>query len=282
MLNRARFLLMDTEKWIETPYGQIRLIESGKGFPLLLVHGLFSSLRTFENLFSYKQDRFRLIAFDLPGNGKSIPAPGFSPSWETYAHLVMLIANELNLKSFNLLGHSMGGGISTVVAARNPERINQLALVDAVTLPYDVPLKGRIPLLPIIGPFIFTKLYGRQMFINYFRNDVFFDAKALNREKVESDYLVFDRYRNLALEAVRATADPSPILEHVDSIKCPTLLLWGDKDTLVPLKVGRALCHQIVGSTLKIVYDCGHSPIEECPVEVPQAIFEYMEVPATF
>ncbi len=268
--------IMASKKTISTPYGEIGLSESGEGNPLLMIHGLFASGETFNELRDHIPKGVRAITPDLPDCGNSTASAEFRPTWDGYARSVIGLADSLGLDRFDLLGHSMGGGISITVAATWPKRVRRLVLVDAISLPYTVPLKGRLPLKPILGELLF-RMYGRKMFVDYFENDVFFDSSRMDRDKVLRLFDAFANKRTAALEALRATANPSPVGEIVSNVSCPTLILWGEKDALVPLEVGRRLEDLIPGGELHVINNCGHSPVEENPDEASRIIWKFMD-----
>ena len=111
--------------------------------PLIALHGWQDNSATFELLASLLPDA-RMIAVDLPGHGLSSSRhrEGHYYIW-TYVADVLAVADGLNLRSFTLLGHSMGGAIASLFAALYPERVKNLILLDAVgpltTQPEDAP-----------------------------------------------------------------------------------------------------------------------------------------------
>jgi len=262
---------MYRERFLETPAGEILVRCAGEGSARLLVHGLFTSGLTFDRYLERLPPGVAAAALDLPAAGSSRPAPGFEPGWLAFADAVIDVADALDLDRVDLVGHSMGGGICLAAAARHPSRVRRLVLVDAVTHPFRLPLKGRLPLAPLLGGALF-RLYGERMFIEYFARDVFHEREAMDLAKVRALYRFFDRRRAEALACMRATADPSPVAAMTGLVRCPTLVLWGEHDRLVPIDVGRRLVREIEGATLEIIRDSGHSPLEERPDEAAGAI----------
>ena len=267
---------MITYQHLETPSGRIHVADSGRGLPILMIHGLLASSRMFDSLFEQLPEGRRGLALDLPGFGESAPGPGFTSSWEGFARSAIETADALGLQRFDLVGHSMGGGIAIVVAALWPERVRRLVLVDAVALPYDVPLKGRLPLVPVLGEALF-KLYGERMFTNYFVHDVFFDAAAMDREKVAAWYRIFAASRSLALAALRATADPGPVSRAVAQVRAEAFVVWGERDGIIPVAIGARLASALAGARLHVVPDCGHAPLEERPADACPPIVAFLE-----
>ncbi|HUT76269.1 MAG TPA: alpha/beta hydrolase [Polyangia bacterium] len=250
----------------------------GEGPARLLVHGLFTSGLTFDRTLERLPPGCMAVALDLPVAGGSVPAPGFEPGWFAFADAVLDVADALDLERFDLVGHSMGGGISLAAAARHPDRVRRLVLVDAVTHPFPLPFKGRLPLVPGLGAALF-RLYGERMFVDYFARDVFHDRATMDLGKVRRHYGIFDGRRAEALACLRATADPSPIAALAQAVRCPTLAIWGEHDRLVPLEVGRRLVREIPGARLEIVAGSGHSPLEERPDEAAALVNGFLDGP---
>jgi pimeloyl-ACP methyl ester carboxylesterase len=266
---------MITHHRLETPSGLIHVADSGRGHPVLMIHGLLASSRMFDHLLDRLPEGRRALAFDLPGFGESVPGSGFTPSWEGFARLAIEVADACGLEQFDLVGHSLGGGIAIVVAALRPERVGRLVLVDAVALPYDVPFKGRLPLVPVLGEALF-KLYGERVFTNYFAHDVYFDAAAMDREKVAAWYRIFAANRSLALASLRATADPGLVARAVPNVRAETLVVWGERDGIVPVAIGAQLASELAGARLHVVARCGHAPLEERPEEACPPVVAFL------
>jgi pimeloyl-ACP methyl ester carboxylesterase len=267
---------MTTHDRLETPSGRIHVAEWGRGRPVLMIHGLFTSSASFEHLLSKLPEGRRGLAIDLPGFGESVPSSGFEPSWDGFARAVLEAADALELEELDLIGHSMGGGIAALVAARCPGRVRRLVLVDAVALPFDVPFKGRLPLVPILGEALFG-LYRERLFTSYFEKDVFFDAAKLDRGKVDAWYGVLARSRPHALASLRATADPGPVARVLGAIQAPTLVVWGERDAILSVALGRSLEKAIPGARLHVVSDCGHAPLEERPDEACAPVIAFLK-----
>jgi len=241
-----------------------------------MIHGLFTSSSSFDNLMTRLPEGVRGLAIDLPGFGESVCGKDFSPSWEGFARAVIEAADALELDRFDLLGHSMGGGIAIVVAALLPERVSRLVLVDAAAYPFDVPLKGRLPLVPIVGEALF-RLYGEGMFLDYFAEDVFFDRARMDEEKVRAWFEIFRANRAHALAALRSTADPGIVARSVADVRAETLVVWGERDAILEVQHASRLEREISGARLHIVPSCGHAPIEEMPGATCPKIIEFLE-----
>lgn len=101
--------------------------------PLLALHGWLDNAGSYALLAPLLASRFRVIALDLPGHGHSdhLP-PGSSYHYLDYVHAVLQAADVLGLDRYTLVGHSMGAGIASLVAAATPQRIERLRLIEGI------------------------------------------------------------------------------------------------------------------------------------------------------
>lgn len=101
--------------------------------PLLALHGWLDNAGSFALLAPSLARRFRVIALDLPGHGYSDHlAPGASYHYLDYVRAVLQAADAMQLDRYALLGHSMGAGIASLVAAATPRRIERLRLIEGL------------------------------------------------------------------------------------------------------------------------------------------------------
>lgn len=101
--------------------------------PLLAVHGWLDNADSFALLAPLLAHRFRVIAMDLPGHGHSAHLPaGASYHYADYVQAVLSVADALSLDRYHLLGHSLGAGVASLVAAALPSRLEQLWLIEGL------------------------------------------------------------------------------------------------------------------------------------------------------
>lgn len=261
---------------ISTPFGNLQVKHAGEGGSMVCVHGILSSLESFVPIFDPIAKLRRVVAFDFPDHGHSQRGESFEPGWQGYVNVLRAAVDALEIETFDLCGHSMGGGVAALFAAQFPHRVKKLVLVDSVTAHFKLPLKGRIPQIPWLGDFVFKVLYGKNLFFDYFRNDVFFDASKIDHDRVTSFYEGFDGNRDVILRSVRATANPQPVVDSLSQIEAKTLIVWGRNDPLVPLFVGNETQRKIKRAQLRVLDNCGHSPMEESPNEAADFIAEFL------
>lgn len=103
--------------------------------PLLALHGWLDNAGSFARLAPRLASRYRVVALDLPGHGHADHLPaGASYHWPEYVRAVLAAADALGLSRYTLLGHSLGAGIASMVAAARPERIERLLLIEGLGL----------------------------------------------------------------------------------------------------------------------------------------------------
>ena len=237
------------------------------GPTLVLVHGYAASLHTWEPWVRSLSSDYRVITLDLPGHGLTRADQGYTVGRQGFGAAVDQVTRNLGVDRFTLAGNSMGGGVAWEYAIDHPERVEGLVLVDAAGWPRE---RGG-------GVLIFNILrhpWGRALLKNI-------DTQALVRQGLKSAYIdqslvtpqLVDRYVELARapghrdillglqSGPRRPASP----QLLSSIKAPTLIMFGEKDTVIPASDGSKFAAAIPGSTLILYPEVGHVPMEQIP-----------------
>jgi pimeloyl-ACP methyl ester carboxylesterase len=245
-------------KKIKFDASRLAVATGGAGEPAVFVHGFGSSKSTWRHVRHGLNDVFSFYAIDLPGSGKS-PAPRhFHYTLEHFADVLTDFIILKDLKKLTLVGASFGATIILLALLRNGDelgpRVRALCLINAVAYPQDFPFFIEILRTPVLGPFalnfpFFPKIYARRGV----RVAIIKTARLLNAKRLA-------RY-----------------VERFKTIHLPTLVIWGRRDSLVPLRVGKRLARDLPNSRLVVIDDCGHSPHTECPAKVIAALKEFAQ-----
>lgn len=271
---------MDLEHHETTLRGlTVHWVEAGEGPPLVLIHGLLVSHLEWLDVMPALSEHFRCIALDLPGHGQS-DKPGedrFPYTREAFADVVRELMRDLGIERAHVCGHSLGGAIAVTLAADHPDVVDRLAVLDSAVYQFTLPLKGRLPLVPGLGPIVFKRLYGRRLFRDYFVTDVFSGYPGLNMERVDRYYDDFDSRagRNAGYAALRNTLDVTSVAPKIRRVQAPTLVIWGDEDRLVPVNLAHRLAREIEGSKIEIIAASGHAPNEQHPQAVGTLLVDH-------
>lgn len=263
---------------------QIHVTELGSGPPLLLVHGFLVHHGEWLPVLPELATRFRCIAPDLPGCGLSDKlAPGRFPyTRESFAETLVGVLDALGVDQAHVAGHSMGGSVALTLAADHAERVARLAVIDTACYPFPVPLKGRLPLVPGLGSFIFKRLYGRALFFDYFKNEVWSGRPGMDQERVQDFYDAFTpaEAREAAFATLRNTVDLSTLVPKIPRVQADTLVLWGSEDRIFPASLAHRLVRELPRARLSILEGCGHAPNEQRPEETAAQLLEHFTAPA--
>jgi 2-hydroxy-6-oxonona-2,4-dienedioate hydrolase len=235
---------------------RMRYWEKGSGRPLVLVHG-FSGSASFEwgRVFDALATRFRVIAPQVIGF-----APGEQPeiAYTTDAlvsHLGGFFA-ALGLSDIVLLGESFGGWLAGSYAVR----------AAGLGLP-------PIAKLVVVGGPIGQMRFPAQNVRGFFHDEVQREADAWMTDAI------FNANNGTRMMIVRDSGLTKAELDEaaVETIAVPVLLLWGDKDELIPLEIGERALGWIADARLTVFEDIGHIPSIECPVEFVRVVSSFCE-----
>jgi pimeloyl-ACP methyl ester carboxylesterase len=258
---------------------RLRVVERGSGPKLLLLHSMFMDHSTWSAVAAALCDEFCVITPDLPGYGESEkPAPNrFAYDIDAFASAVADLYAALSLGSAAVVGHGLGGSIALTLAARYPELVSKLVVVDALSESAEPWLYGKLAHLPVLGSLVFKQLLGRSLFGAYFRELFVADGGAVTNERLDTYYESFNApaARGSVLATLRATVDTRSVAAQTSRIQKPSLVLWGRHDRLLSPSVGQRLAREIRGARFELL-DAGHAPQEERPRELAEAVRRFL------
>jgi pimeloyl-ACP methyl ester carboxylesterase len=245
---------------------RLRVVEGGAGPPVLLLHGFLMSHLAWSEAASLLADRFRVVMPDLPGFGESEkPGPTrFDYGVEAFAECVADLIAALGLGRPHVVGHGMSGGIALALAAKHPEFVDRLVLVDPMV--YPLARKSSVFEMPVLGAFFFKQLYGQSLFRAYFRDNVFSPGFALPVERIDAFYELFNSppARESAFATMHALMDTRSTVARLTRIRAPTLVVWGRSDALYPAQLAQRLARELGAERLEVM-ETGHAPHMEQP-----------------
>jgi pimeloyl-ACP methyl ester carboxylesterase len=273
---------------------------SGDGPPLLLLHGLGGNWTAWlENLPALAAGR-RVIALDLPGFGGSEPASD-GISIPGYARTVRRFCDALGIEAADVAGNSLGGWVAAELALHDPALVRTLTLVDAAGI---VPTRAErwravslmrgaqamAPLAPRFRAHVASRPRLRRLALKYTVDD----PAGLAADLV---YMALppapDPGFGPAFTAARRSWSDA-WCDRLTEIECPTLVVWGGRDALLPLRHAREFVRRIRTAELAVIEDAGHVPMLERPATFNQLLLSFLdrhapaaaegraEAPATF
>ncbi len=225
----------------------------GEGLPVILMHGWGCNRTTVASIERQLVDSFRVYNVDFPGFGESTE-PDSVWGVDDYTCLIEEMARREGIDSPILIGHSFGGRVGILYASRNP--VSKLILVDAAgikpkrTARYYFKVYSYKAYKHIIWA-VMGRKRGEQWLNRY-------------RAKVgSSDY----SQASPRMRAIMSRVVNEDLKHCMPSIKCPTLMIWGENDTATPLSDAKTMERLIPGSGLVSFPGCGHYSFLDNPVQ---------------
>jgi pimeloyl-ACP methyl ester carboxylesterase len=259
------------EKFVTVEGIRIHYRVRGSGPAVLFLHGLMG------HSFSWRHNQdalaafFRVYALDFPGLGHSGLSENYGYSFSAAADLLMSFAREVGERRILIGGHSYGGAVALLAAARYPEFIGPLVLV-APANPFSQrgSLRIRMGGLPVAGSFMARalQLQARAIAKPMFRYCLYGDGSKVEESTLDGYLEALERPE--AVEAVPrmlAAWDMSEVKAAIARVRQPVLLIWGDSDTVVPLTSGRDLAAGL-NARIEVIGGCAHLVQEEAPGQV--------------
>ena len=259
---------------------------AGRGPVLVLVHGITSTSDTWSNVLPYLAESFTVIAPDLLGHGASAKPRG-DYSLGAYASGIRDLLIALGHERATFVGHSLGGGIAMQLAYQFPEQCERLVLVDSGGLGRDITVLLRAASLP--GSELVLPLLVNQRVLGAGRAV----GRALGRVglRVHTDVgevlrghasLSDGEARAAFVHTLRTIVDPrgqrvdaSDRLYLAQAIPC--LIVWGDRDPIIPVEHALAAHRLVPGSRLELFPQAGHFPHLDDPLRFVRLLTAFME-----
>ncbi|MEZ4870325.1 MAG: alpha/beta fold hydrolase [Caldilineaceae bacterium] len=227
----------------------VRYEMAGAGPPLILVHGLAGSTRWWRHNIWALARHFQVYAVDLSEFGDRRLRPRFVLSQAAYYLGQWLTA--LGIARATLIGHSMGGRIVAEFAAEYPQRVDRLVLVSAPIVPFG---HGY---LHQIGGMVLALWRIQLSFLLVLLYDTLYTG-IIPVLRVGQELLHSDLQARLA------------------DLQAPTLIIWGEQDTIVPLRLGHALHQQLACSEFALIEGAAHVPMWERPEEFNRLVLAFL------
>lgn len=246
-------------KGLKTEY-----IEEGTGTPVLLLHGWGSSFDVYKGIIAALSDRCRTVAVNFPGCGQS---ETMKEPWhlEDYCDFCLEFMKKTGLESPILIGHSHGGRVALKLAAEKLAQPPKIVLLDSAGL---IPKKSAKQKFKAKSFKAIKTVLTLPVIKNY-------SEGLLNKARAfygSADY-------NAAPEVLRKTLVSlvnTDLREILPNISCPTLLIWGDKDTATPIEDAKTIEKLIPDAGLCVLEGTGHYSFCEKPYQAHKILQSFI------
>ena len=239
-----------------------RFIETSPGKPvLLLLHGLFGALSNFRHLIDHFAHDFNVVVPMLPIYEMDIKETGLDGLLQFTERFV----EEMGYDGLNILGNSLGGHIAQLYVLAHPELVDSMILTGSSGL-FESGMGDGYP------------RRGDKEYIARKVAETFYDPAVASESLVDEVFeTVNDREKALRILLTAKSALKHNLGEELHKITCPTLLVWGQQDTITPPFVGEKFRDLISDAKLVFIDKCGHAPMMEVPDEFNRVLQEFLE-----
>lgn len=240
---------------------KFKFVEEGNGEPLLLLHGLFGALSNFYGIIDHFRNYYKVIVPTLPLFDLDI-------LHTTVGGLEKFVNRFIEARGYDkihLLGNSLGGHVALKHVLKHPEKIESLILSGSSGLFEN----GMGDSYPKRSDYDYIKTKTEM---------TFYDPKVATKELVDEVYgIVNNRLKAIKIIALAKSAIRNNLGEELNQIKQPTLLVWGNNDTITPPFVAREFNKLIPNSELYFIDKCGHAPMMEVPDEFNVILYKFLK-----
>ncbi len=239
----------------------------GAGAPVLILHGWGGGSASWVKVSSLIAEKgFQVICPDLPGFGKS-GEPKEPWNIEQYLKFLGRLVEELNLKSFFLVGHSLGGGLALAFSARNSRSVRMLVLCDAAVIRKErLDWRQSCAKKMALAKKLFIKLPLAGGIIPLAQKIIYKIAGVQDYHKASP--IMKKTFDNIIKEDLQ---------KYAGLIKIPVLIVWGERDKSTPVEDAYVLQHLINGSRIEIIENVGHNSHRQAPVKIAETIMDFIK-----
>lgn len=244
--------------------------QAGSGSPILLLHGFPGSAMAWRSVMARLAVDHRVIAPDLLGFGGSSKPRRAADLWvNQQATAVAEVLRQLGVTRVAVVGHDFGGPVAVALVARHPDLVSHLVLSATNVFPdTPIPMPVRAVTWPVVGRMVERLLFSRRGLASVLTSAVGRPVVVLDPttylggdQQVRATRVIFAwSLRNLA-----ALYESMPSV--LDSVRVPSLVIWGTRDPFFPVAVADRTAAAIPGGRLAILEDAGHFLPEERPDE---------------
>ncbi len=239
-----------------------KYIDKGEGEVIILLHGLMGAMSNFEQTIKeLPKYGYRVILPMLP----LYDMPILKTNVQELAQFITKFTDDLKLKSYSVLGNSLGGHIGLILALKHPKKIKRLILSGSSGL-YENTLGGSFP------------KRGSYDYIQNKTEEVFYDPKKATKELVDEVFdIVNNREKVLRVLMMAKSAMRHNMKKELPNIVQKTCIIWGENDKVTPPEVGEEFHNDIPKSDLFWISKCGHAPMIEHPKKFNNILKEWLK-----
>ena len=248
----------------------------GNGPYMVLLHGSFSSLHTYDAWTKILSERYTVVRLDLPAFGLTGPSADQCYTIKSYLHHLFHFLKSLQIDQFALAGSSLGGWIAWEYALCFPKQVNKLILLDSAGFidERNLPLPFRMARTPFFNRVI--KFAVSKGMLEEFVREGYHNQSKVTEEVIDRYFELFNRQGNPEAFLMLVNARYKDNSRQLKKLTVPTLILWGKEDRWLPVENAYRF-HESIPENDLIIYDyVGHLPMEEIPEDTCQDVISFL------
>ena len=247
--------------------------ETGAGTQTIVFsHGLLWNTRLFDPQIKALCDRYRCLAFDHRGQGRSDIPPSRSIEVEILYKDTVALLEAQGRGPCHFVGLALGGFVGVRIAARRPDLIRSLVLIATQAGPEPAENLSRVRTLTLIARAGGLRLIAARVMPVLFGRTFLADPRRADERRLWQERLSCNHRR--IYRAVNGVLEREGVEDELPHINAPTLVLRGEEDKALSLQDTRRMCDRIHGAMFVPIPQAGHS----CTIEQPSAVNTALEV----
>lgn len=267
------------QNYLEVDGRSIYIQQTGRGEPLLLLHGFGASSYAFRDVAPLLDDHYSLTSIDLTGFGYTErPERKEAYSAAAQVDVIVQVMDQLGIRRTSVLGHSYGGAIGLLLAQQHPDRVDRLVLISPATQFDESPKILRSKVAQKLGyQLVKCQLSRPGKFRRTLRN-AFYQNDKLSKEEAEEyrERLLVEGLEDTYYAFVDLSVNRNGIGLELERVRKPTLILASRKDEVVDFKDIEEAKQALPNATMMVLENVGHSAAEEEPERVAEEVIRFL------
>lgn len=268
----------ETGRYVETQLARVHYLQQGTGSPVVLLAPGASPASAWDQEMAVLAKDHTVYAVDLPGQGETrLHDEGFAFDLNGMTNALEQFLDALHLQNVVLGGNSWSGGWALAYAQRHPQQVSKLLLLAPSGLDEPDVASWEILKLPLVGEVLGKLAADRSMVASAVRG-LFVHQNLVTPQLVDTLWIPGTYRDNVrSMYALERGLDWSVTEKALPSTRQPTLVLWGDHDTVLPVAQAARFAKLLPNATVRVLANCGHALTVDCPGQVTPLMAAYLK-----
>jgi pimeloyl-ACP methyl ester carboxylesterase len=272
------------DRWLQLSGIHARYWRCGSGSPLVLLHGIGGSLEAWHRNIPALSAGYEVVALELPGCGRTSAPPVYpTDTLGMFAQFVGAELDQLDLTRTVMVGSSLGGAVAIEYALRFPQRVDALILVSSAGMSTDIGWPLRFLAIPGLGEWL-----SRPSRVTSERSlrGIVADPEVITDDEIDTAHQLAQlpgaQHAFLSMLRVYCSffglrrSEIKRIVNGLSRIDAPVLLIWGDRDVIVPVDSMQTALRHLRQAQAAILPGAGHLPYVEQPEAFNRLLLDFV------